>query len=281
MTQLNQLPTARRRLFNVETSATFFARSTILNFVDRLSFQLYSARRFPPLDSQLATLAGLGFRNVEPYGGLLADGAALKEGLQRHGLQAPSSHVALDRLRTDRDGVAAQARDLGIRYLIVPAIPPEQRPTDAAGWRQLGHELSELQEALARENIPLGWHNHEFEFRPVANGRYPLDLVFEAAPTLFWEADIGWIHAAGEDPLAWLEKYRERIKAVHIKDAAPPGEKADEDGWTNVGEGVIDWRRLLPAIEATGAELLVLEHDNPADFEGFARRSHATIESWA
>jgi sugar phosphate isomerase/epimerase len=252
-----------------------------LNFIDRLSFQLYSARKFPPLDGQLATLARLGFRNVEPYGGLLAEGAALKQALQRHGLQAPSSHVALDRLRTDRDGVAAQARDLGIRYLIVPAIPPEARPTDAEGWRQLGRELGQLQEALAGENIPLGWHNHEFEFRPLANGRYPLDLLLEAAPGLFWEADIGWIHVAGEDPLAWLEKYRGRIKAVHIKDVAPLGEKAAEDGWAHVGEGVIDWRRLLPAIEATGAELLVLEHDNPADFEAFARRSRAAIESWS
>lgn len=251
-----------------------------MNPIDRLSFQLYSARKFPPLDRQLAALAALGFRNIEPYGGLLADGAALKDGLQRYGLQAPSSHIALDRLRTDRDGVAAQAGELGIRYLIVPAIPPEARPTDLEGWRQLGRELGAMQEALAKRDVGLGWHNHEFEFRPVANGRFPLDIILDAAPGLFWEADIGWIHVAGEDPLAWLEKHRERIKAVHIKDVAPPGEKADEDGWATVGEGVIDWRRLLPAIEATGADLLVLEHDNPADFEGFARRSRAAVASW-
>lgn len=251
-----------------------------MNRLDRLSFQLYSARKFPPLDRQLAALAALGFRNVEPYGGLLADGAALKEGLRRHGLQAPSSHVALERLRSDRDGVAAQVRELGIRYLIVPAIPPEARPADADGWDRLGRELGEIQEALASENIPLGWHNHDFEFRPVAGGRYPLDLLFEAAPGLFWEADIGWMHVAGEDPLVWLEKYRDRAKAVHVKDVAAPGENKDEDGWATVGDGVIDWMRLLPAIEGTGADLLVLEHDNPADFEAFARRSRAAIQSW-
>jgi sugar phosphate isomerase/epimerase len=251
-----------------------------LNALDRLSFQLYSARKFPPLDAQLATLAGLGFANVEPYGGLLADHDALKAGLARHGLKAPSTHVALERLRSDRDGVARQARELGIRLVIVPAIPPEARPTDAQGWRRLGEELGGIQQALAKEGLAFAWHNHDFEFRPLADGSYPLDLMLEAAPGLAWEADIGWIHVAGEDPVHWLEKYRDRVKAVHIKDTAPPGEKANEDGWADIGSGTIDWKGLLPALEATGADLLVLEHDNPADYEGFARRSRAAMAAW-
>lgn len=250
------------------------------NVLDPLSFQLYSARKFPPLDRQLATLAALGFRNVEPYGGLLAEHGALKAGLERHGLRAPSSHVALERLQGDRQGIVRQARELGVELLIVPAVAPEARPADAEGWRRFGLELGALRAGLADDGIELAWHNHDFEFRNVGDGLYPLDLMFEAAPGLLWEADIGWLHAAGEDPLAWLEKYRDRIGALHIKDVAPPGENADEDGWTDIGDGVIDWKRLLPAIKASGAELLVLEHDNPADFESFARRSREAMAGW-
>ena len=36
----------------------------------------------------------------------------------------------------------------------------------------------------------------------------------------------------------------------------------------------------MPAIAATKAEYLVLEHDNPTDFERFARRSFATMSAW-
>jgi sugar phosphate isomerase/epimerase len=251
-----------------------------LSVIDRLSFQLYSARKFPPLDSQLETLASLGFRNVEPYGALLDDHAALKASLERHGLKAPSSHVGIERLRRDRQGVVEQARELGIRLLIVPAISPEMRPRDGEGWRSFGRELAELRATIAADGIDLAWHNHDFEFRKLGDGSYPLDLMFEAAPELRWEADIGWLEVAGEDPLAWLRKYRDRIKAAHIKDVAPAGEKADEDGWTNIGEGVIDWRRLQPTLDAARVELLVLEHDNPADYVDFARRSRAAMESW-
>jgi sugar phosphate isomerase/epimerase len=251
-----------------------------VNVLDRLSFQLYSARKFPPLENQLATLAGLGYANVEPYGGLLADPATLKSGLERHGLKAPSTHIGIDRLRTDRDGVIAQARDLGVKLVIVPAIPPDARPTDAEGWRSFGRELGDIQEALAKAGLAFAWHNHDFEFRKLAGGSYPLDTMFEAAPGLAWEADIGWIHVAGEDPIHWLDKYRDRVKAVHIKDVAPTGQKTDEDGWADIGDGVIDWKGLLPTLAAVNPDLFVLEHDNPADFERFARRSRAAMASW-
>ena len=46
--------------------------------LDRVSFQMWSARNFPPLDAQLATLSAIGYRNVEPYGGLFDDRDALR-----------------------------------------------------------------------------------------------------------------------------------------------------------------------------------------------------------
>ena len=44
--------------------------------IDGLSFQLYSARTLEPLERQFEMLAGLGYRRVEPFGGLLDDPAA-------------------------------------------------------------------------------------------------------------------------------------------------------------------------------------------------------------
>ena len=251
-----------------------------MNVLDRLSFQLYSARKFPPLDSQLATLKKLGYSRVEPYGGLFAEPDALTGGLKRHGLTAPSTHVSIDTLKNDLDGFVKQAKEIGAKLVIIPAIPPEQRSKDASGWSAFGKELAGIAEKLSKHGLPLAWHNHDFEFKQLPDGRYPLDLMFEAAPKLMWQADIGWIHATGEDPVRWLEKYRDRIRAVHIKDAAPKGQKLEEDGWTDIGAGTIDWQRLMPAIEATKADLLVLEHDNPADFEGFARRSREAMAKW-
>lgn len=251
-----------------------------MSVTDRVSFQLYSARKFPPLDNQLAVLAKLGYRNVEPYGGLFQHPAELKAALQKHKLSAPTAHIGIDRLRSDVDGAAKLAKEFGVKELIVPAVPQEERTNDAAGWKKLGAELAGYQRKLAAHGLGLAWHNHSFEFARLPDGSYPLDHIFAAAPDLHWQADIGWIAWAGEDPIAWMKKYASRVVSVHVKDLAPKGQNADEDGQADVGHGVLDWKTLAPAVKAAGIKYLVMEHDNPSDFERFARRSFKTVSAW-
>jgi sugar phosphate isomerase/epimerase len=251
-----------------------------LSTADRVSFQLYSARKFPPLDSQLALLAKLGFQNVEPYGGLFQNPEELKAALKEHKLVAPTAHIGIERLRSDVAGAAKIAKDFGIKEFIVPAVPTEERTNSAEGWTKLGEELDGYQKALAEGGIDLSWHNHSFEFDRLPDGTYPLDHIFGAAPELHWQADIGWIEWAGEDAARWIDKYADRVTALHIKDLAPKGENADEDGQADVGHGVLDWKKLMPAIKAPGVRYLVIEHDNPKDFARFARRSFETVSAW-
>ncbi len=205
---------------------------------------------------------------------------ALKAALNMYGLQTPTAHIGIDRLRSNVDAVARLAKDFGIALVVVPFIPPEERGTTAAAWEKLGKELAGFQAKLAAHGIELAWHNHDFEFVKLADGSYPLDHIFAGAPKLRWQADIGWLAWAGEDPAAWIERYKDRVVALHIKDLAPKGENVDEDGQADVGYGVLDWQKLMPAIHAPGVKYLVLEHDNPNDFERFARRSFETVSGW-
>jgi len=251
-----------------------------LPLLDRLSYQLYSSRNFPPLERQLAALAAIGYRRVEPYGALLGQLGELKAGLTRHGMSAPSLHVGLDRLRADLDGVVALVRSLGARLVVAPYLQAAERPTEPSGWRTLGSELAGIRGRLAHHGLDLAWHNHDFELMPHAGGAIPLDLLLESDPGLLWEADIGWIARAGADPLPLLERYDKRVGAVHLKDLARPGGGADEGGWADVGHGRIDWPGLLPALERCAAAVFVVEHDEPKDFERSARRSFETVAGW-
>ena len=79
--------------------------------------------------------------------------------------------------------------------------------------------------------------------------------------------DVAWVIRGGADPLKWIADYGQRINAVHVKDIAPAGENADEDGWADVGHGTVDWRGLIKTLkEKTPAKFYVMEHDNPSDY---------------
>ena len=63
----------------------------------------------------------------------------------------------------------------------------------------------------------------------------------------------------GADPLDWIDRYGARIVAVHVKDIAPAGECADEDGWADVGHGTIDWPAIWKRLGAKRA-VEILRH---------------------
>ena len=248
--------------------------------VEGLSFQLYSARSLQPLEEQFELLAALGYTQVEPFSGLLDDPSLLHSLLKRYRMAMPTIHVGMDRLRQDARGAARLCRDLGAQIIFAPAPLPLERDQDADGWRALGRELATISRAVVHEGLAFGWHNHHWEFAPLADGRTFLDLLFEEAPDLLWEADLAWVVRAGADPVAELTRRRDRVAALHVKDLAPDGENEDEGGWADPGHGVMDWDRIRMAMADAGVKLLVVEHDKPSDVARFARRAQETVASW-
>ncbi|MDB5623703.1 MAG: sugar phosphate isomerase/epimerase, partial [Devosia sp.] len=238
-----------------------------------LSFQLYSARNYPSLDDFLAKLAQLGYTQVEGYGGLYADAAGLAEKFKRNGLSMPTGHFGLAQLQ-DTDSALKIAETLGVKRIYCPHIGPEGRSTDESKWIELAETLASLGETFTGHGYGFGWHNHDFEFVPTRSGRTPMEIILDTAPGLEWEADVAWIARGKADPVDWFDRYGDRITAVHVKDIAPAGEAADEDGWADVGLGILNWDQLINEVTSrTKAQYFVAEHDKPSDPERFARRS--------
>lgn len=237
------------------------------------SYQLYSSRAFP-LEETLAMLRRLGYAQVEGYGGVYGDLETLAAVLRDAGLAMTSGHFGLDMLEADPDRVIEIGTAVGMKAVYCPYLSPEERPDSATGYARFGERLQTAGKPLVEAGITFGWHNHDFEFRPLADGTLPITEIFRGGPELSWQADIAWIVRAGADPLEWIDLYADRISAIHIKDIARSGEALDEDGWADVGEGTIDWKTILHAVRTkTAARLFVMEHDKPNDHERFARRS--------
>lgn len=239
-----------------------------------ISFQLYSARNFQPWADVLKMLAGAEYENVEGFGGVYEDPTAFRALMDQNGLAMPSGHFSIDALEGDFDTVVATATTLGVERIYCPHLVADKRPSNKAGWVDFAQRLGAAGEKIRAAGFAFGWHNHDFEFVPAVDGCVPMQVLLDTAPDLDWEADIAWIIRGGADPFDWISRHGDRITAVHVKDIAPAGEAADEDGWADVGHGTVDWTRLFKEIAAhTPAKLMVMEHDNPSDARRFASRS--------
>ncbi|MDW6025688.1 sugar phosphate isomerase/epimerase [Mesorhizobium sp. BAC0120] len=242
------------------------------------SFQLYSARNYQPWDKVLQTLGQIGYSQVEGFGGVYDDPAAFRKELDKNGLAMASGHFAIDLLENDFDSAARIAETLGVKLIACPFLMADDRPTDVDGWKGFGERLAKVGEKAKKAGFGFAWHNHAFEFEKLADGSVPQTHILETAPDIGWEMDVAWVIRGGADPLQWIDRYGKRIAAVHVKDIAPTGENADEDGWADVGHGTVDWKGLMKALrEKTPARIFVMEHDNPSDYQRFARRSFDTV----
>ena len=239
----------------------------------KLSFQLYSSRNFPTVADQVAALAALGYTQVEPYGPIYNELDSFKAALDANGVAAMSGHYDLSLLETDLPKAIDIARTLKMQLVVAPYLAAEDRPTDKAGWTAFGQRLIPIAEGLEAAGLTFAWHNHDFEFVAFPDGSLPVDAILSASPLINLELDVAWAVKGGVDAAGFIEKYADRIVAIHMKDMSPEGENLAEDGWTDVGSGTMPWASLWPSILKTKATVAVMEHDNPSSFKRFAENS--------
>lgn len=251
-----------------------------------VAVQLYSLRMLPDsLDAVLGYVAEAGYRGVETIGDHGLSASALQELLDKHGLQAISTHVALAALEKDLDGVIKFNQAIGNQVVTIPFLAAELRPTDDGGWAALGERFGKMGKRLAEAGMRLLYHNHAFEMERI-NGKLMIEWMLDSTDPAYlqWEPDLAWVVRGEADPVALLKKYAGRCPRIHVKDLAPAGTNEDEKGFADVGYGTLDWTTLLPAARAAGAEWYIVEHDLPRDPIKTIRRSFEFLKgqmSWA
>ncbi|OLE52101.1 MAG: xylose isomerase [Bacteroidetes bacterium 13_1_20CM_4_60_6] len=231
--------------------------------LDRIGLQLYTVRGALERDFEgtLDRVAAIGYREVEFAGYYGKTPHDVWAALEKRGLAAPSAHVPFEALKGNWRGALEDARVIGHRYVVVPWIPPaERRSLD--GYKRVAR-LFNRAGAVPRElDLQFAYHNQAFEFARLG-GRVPYDvLLAETDPKLVaLELDLYWIRKGGGDPLAYFARYPGRFPMVHVKDM----DKTRQRGMTDVGRGVIDFKRIFARRAQAGIAHWFVEHDQPAD----------------
>lgn len=228
-----------------------------------LGLNLYSAREAmaQDADSTLATLAGVGYRNVELAGYYGHEPSAFHELLKKHGLRAVAAHVPIDRFETELETVIAEAKMFGMHSLVVPWLSEEQRVPEFI--RGLPIKLNAWGEEVVKAGMRLAWHNHEFEYEIRVDERTMMNLLLADTHPEYvdFEPDFNQIYRAGVDPLTELREMHPRVRLAHAKDVAADGSTV------NVGRGIIDWQAIVATSKENMLDYLIIEHNQPADIE--------------
>ena len=128
--------------------------------------------------------------------------------------------------------------------------------------------MREGAELLKKSDCELIFHCHYQEFTR-DEGDTPFDYLMRLIPDLRVELDVGWVQYAGEDVLAVMDKYQDRIAIVHFKDIVEgAAEKGPKGIFTAIGEGSLPLPEILRKAEGMKLSYGGLVIDQDASLSG-------------
>lgn len=227
----------------------------------KIGLQLYTIRdifKADPLGT-LKKMADIGYSYIEyaDMPDLPIKHAEFRKAAADVGLSVPSGIYDNKEWFTDTQMVLDRAESLGNKYVCNSWIDASQRSLSdilkqAEGFNKIG-------EAALKRGMHYVYHNHEFEFAKLDGDDTMFDVLAKNTDPKFanFELDMGWVHQGKADTVEVMKKYPGRIKTSHIKDFTADGKMVD------VGDGVIDWARILAHADIGGIEYHFVEHDEP------------------
>jgi sugar phosphate isomerase/epimerase len=108
------------------------------------------------------------------------------------------------------------------------------------------------------QGVRIGFHNHAEDFKPI-DGAVPYDVLVERTDpkVVRLELDTGNLATAGHDPLEYMKRFGSRYWLFHLKDVPRIGATTDIE----LGQGVMDFKRLLAGIDHIDDKLLFVEQE--------------------
>lgn len=244
-------------------------------FKGPIGLQLYSLRADFAKDvpGTLDKVQSFGIKYVELAGTYDLSPEKFKELLAARKLKPISGHFPYDRYRDDPEGVARDAKALGLQYAGCAWIPHEG-DFDEKECHAAAAVFNKAGSILAKNGIKFFYHTHGYEFQPHGSGTLFDLLVQETDPkAVNYEMDVFWIVHPGQDPVKLLQKYSKRWVLMHVKDmkkGTPTGlltGHSDVNNDVALGTGTMNWPAILQAAAKAGVKYYFIEDESSASAE--------------
>ncbi|NLG25305.1 MAG: sugar phosphate isomerase/epimerase [Clostridiales bacterium] len=183
--------------------------------------------------------------------------------LRASGVTCCATHVPFERMEDDFDRLVRQHKMWGCAYPGIGGLPAAYRGSEE-GYREFARRANAISKKLLDHGMKFLYHNHAFEFYRFPGSRVSgMEILLnEAGEGFTFELDLFWVQAGGADPIDWIEKVAGRMDVVHLKEMngseKPPL-------MAPMGEGNMNWPRILAALDSIGVQYGLVEQDNAVE----------------
>jgi len=233
-----------------------------------IGLQLYTVRDHieKDLEGTIQRVGAIGYKEIE-IGGFNYYGkkpAELRRILKDNGLEPISTHFGEYQLKHNVEQNIAGAKEAGVSYIGLASLEDRDRKTleaikrDAEWFNQVGETISDA-------GGHFFYHGHNFDYATVDGAVIYDELISRTDPKFVnFQLDCFWCVRAGKDPVDYFHRFPGRFPQLHIKDEKPGFPPTTGEGpaaFTEVGQGIIDWKTIFQAARGGGLKHFYVEQD--------------------
>lgn len=253
---------------------SLFGAESTSPYVKNMGIQLYTLRDQIAKDTPgaIKAVAEAGYRQVEPYNFPNAD--AMIAAAKDNGLAINSTHFDWNTIVEAKDAdfpdfrkLVEKAHSLEIGNLVIPYLQEGFRK-NLDDYKVVAEKFNKAAEISKEAGIQLAYHNHSFEFQPMAGGKTGYDVFIEEfSSDMVFEIDVFWVKIAGTEPVDLIEKLKDRVSQLHLKDLKKGTEipnygSPGTDAYKEIGNGMIDMKPIMAAAATNGVKHCHVEQDH-------------------
>lgn len=227
----------------------------------------------------LKKIKGLGIDYVEgfdaPY--IVGNADQFKSQLDAAGLKMFALHWNnLDDWRKDPTVIIETAKKLGAHYTGIAWLKITKADTVTLNVvNEAADILAKACSQAQAAGLQLYYHIHGYELQPMPDQKTFFDSFISRIDyqCVRLEADIFWVTYAGQDPVNFMDQYKEGVELLHVKNMAnhvstgtftgadfnPPDMAGDN--WVPLGKGKIDYKSVFRKGREIGVKWYILEMD--------------------
>ena len=228
--------------------------------------QLWSVKQALTKDplSVLKQIAANGYTKIESFEGAKGmfwgmKNTEFKKVMDDLGMNIVSTHCNDTGNFKTFEQKAAAAGEIGMKYIIC-AFKGPQKTLDH--FKKFAEEFNACGEIAKKHGLRFAYHNHDYSFIPM-NGIVPQDVMMENTDKdiVDFEMDLYWTRVADIDPVAYMKRYPNRFKLVHVKDLVKTNTAIGHESCI-IGQGTIDYKTLLPLVAKEGVQYMYAEQED-------------------
>ena len=206
----------------------------------------------------LARVADIGVSEVQISGVCGYEPEWLRDELKKNGLKCVLTHWNAEDLRDNTLEVIKKHKIFGCDNIGIGVMP---------GWVSwenylaFARDFKEPAKLIKESGSKFFYHNHAFEFSRTPEGDSYFDKILNAfsPDELQITLDTYWAALAGMDFCDLIPKLNGRLECVHLKDLEVVN---NAPSMAVVGEGNINFEKIIPLFEKAGTKHLLIEQDD-------------------